>query len=110
MSLRDLCTDSGLSVGGLYAYIKNKDDLTHLIQSHGFILTRRTMLAHTRDVPYTPDKLFAAVRAHLYLSELMPAWFRFSFMEAKRSEERRVGTECVSPCRYRGLPYHSKKK
>src|SRR3546814_15508433 len=65
--LRDLCTDSGLSVGGLYAYIKNKDDLTHLIQSHGFILTRRTMLAHTLDVPYTPDKLFAAVRAHLYL-------------------------------------------
>src|SRR3546814_12172835 len=23
-----------------------------------------------------------------------------------RSEERRVGKECVSPCRYRGSPYH----
>src|SRR3546814_16384408 len=23
-----------------------------------------------------------------------------------RSEERRVGTECVSTCRYRGSPYH----
>src|SRR3546814_10941018 len=27
-----------------------------------------------------------------------------------RSEERRVGKECVSPCRSRWSPYHSKKK
>src|SRR3546814_16122605 len=27
-----------------------------------------------------------------------------------RSEERRVGKECVSTCRYRGSRYHSKKK
>src|SRR3546814_17252263 len=27
-----------------------------------------------------------------------------------RSEERRVGKECVSTCRYRGSPYHTKKK
>src|SRR3546814_9960647 len=29
---------------------------------------------------------------------------------AVRSEERRVGKECVSTCRSRGSPYHSKKK
>src|SRR3546814_13148223 len=28
----------------------------------------------------------------------------------QRSEERRVGKECVSPCRSRWSPYHSKKK
>src|SRR3546814_16150982 len=27
-----------------------------------------------------------------------------------RSEERRVGKECVSPCRSRWSPYHEKKK
>src|SRR3546814_19135013 len=27
-----------------------------------------------------------------------------------RSEERRVGKECVSTCRSRGSPYHNKKK
>src|SRR3546814_16811329 len=27
-----------------------------------------------------------------------------------RSEERRVGQECVSQCRSRGAPYHTKKK
>src|SRR3546814_12574306 len=29
---------------------------------------------------------------------------------ADRSEERRVGKECVSTCRYRGSPNHKKKK
>src|SRR3546814_16650225 len=29
---------------------------------------------------------------------------------AERSEERRVGKECVSTCRYRWWPYHYKKK
>src|SRR3546814_18901191 len=28
----------------------------------------------------------------------------------RRSEERRVGKECVSTCRYRGSPYHNNKK
>src|SRR3546814_16607164 len=27
----------------------------------------------------------------------------------RRSVERRVGQECVSTCKYRGLPYHKKK-
>src|SRR3546814_9004191 len=30
--------------------------------------------------------------------------------ETDRSEERRVGEECVSTCRSRWSPYHSKKK
>src|SRR3546814_12229748 len=40
---------------------------------------------------------------------------RFGFeegadVEAGRSEERRVGKECVSKCRSRWSPYHKKKK
>src|SRR3546814_19835403 len=30
--------------------------------------------------------------------------------EARRWEERRVGKECDSTCRYRWWPYHAKKK
>src|SRR3546814_13592587 len=30
-------------------------------------------------------------------------------VKGMRSEERRVGKECGSPCRYRWAPYHSKK-
>src|SRR3546814_12900797 len=34
----------------------------------------------------------------------------FGFVAACRSEERRVGKECVSTCRSRWSPYHKKKK
>lgn len=88
MSLRDLCADSGLSIGGLYAYIRNKEDLIYLIQSHGFLLTRRTMLDYTRDMDDPRARLLTAVKAHVYLSELMQPWFYFSFMEAKSLPER----------------------
>src|SRR3546814_480646 len=83
MSLRDLCADSGFSIGGLYAYIRSKEDLVGLIQGHGVLLTRRTMLDYTRDVTAPREKLLAAVKAHVYLSELMQPWFYFSFMETK---------------------------
>src|SRR3546814_19548692 len=33
-----------------------------------------------------------------------------SLARSSRSEERRVGKECVSTCRYRWSPYHYKKK
>src|SRR3546814_14682059 len=37
--------------------------------------------------------------------------FVFHLVDAhERSEERRVGKECVSTCRSRWSPYHSKKK
>src|SRR3546814_18771445 len=42
-------------------------------------------------------------------SKSLPADDR-RFVVCSRSEERRVGTECVSPCRSRGEQYHEKKK
>lgn len=83
MSLRDLCADANFSIGGLYAYIRSKDDLLYLIQGHGFLLTRRTMAAYTEGIVDARARLLAAVKAHVYLSELMQPWFYFSFMEAK---------------------------
>jgi AcrR family transcriptional regulator len=88
MTLRDLCADAGLSMGGLYAYINNKDDLIPLIQNHGFMLTRRTLISYIAPLTDPRDKLFTAIQAHLYLSEIMRAWFYFSYMEAKSLPER----------------------
>jgi len=83
MSLRDLSADSGMSIGGLYAYIRNKDDLVHLIQMHGMLLTRRTLHDYTEGVDDPRERLHSALRAHVYLSELMQPWFYFSFMETR---------------------------
>src|SRR3546814_20074905 len=38
------------------------------------------------------------------------AYFHLFDLAIKRSEERRVGTECVSTCRSRWSPYHSNKQ
>jgi len=83
MSLRDLSADSGLSIGGLYAYLRSKDDLVHLIQLHGMLLTRRTLHEYIARASGPQEQLHAALRAHVYLSELLQPWFYFSFMEAR---------------------------
>src|SRR3546814_11541318 len=41
-------------------------------------------------------------RSHVYSVDLR--------YQGQRSEERRVGKECVSTCRYRWAPYHYKNK
>src|SRR3546814_11629029 len=48
------------------------------------------------------------------MKENLPGYFPFTAgvfpFKRERSEERRVGKECVSPCRSRWSPYHKKKK
>ncbi|MYN13606.1 TetR family transcriptional regulator [Pusillimonas sp. TS35] len=87
MSLRDLSADTGMSIGGLYAYIRGKEDLIYLIQHHGIHLTRRTLLDYTQNIADPCERLHAGIKAHVYLSELLQPWFYFSFMEAKNLPE-----------------------
>src|SRR3546814_14907414 len=59
------------------------------------------------------DRAKATVKVRIAISERDPRivpdmGVRVSFLEAPRSEERRVGKECVSTCRSRWSPYHSK--
>lgn len=90
MSLRDLSARTGLSMGGLYAYIRSKDDLAELIQRHGRALSQRVLEETLSGIADPRKQLHAAIRAHLYLSEILRAWFYFSYMEAKHlgPEER----------------------
>src|SRR3546814_14634357 len=45
-----------------------------------------------------------------HLTVLTPGLNRNRLMSGVRSEERRVGKECVSTCRSRWWPYHEKKQ
>jgi AcrR family transcriptional regulator len=95
MSLRDLSAKSGLSMGGLYAYIRSKDDLAELIQRHGRTLSQRILQKHLAGSDDPRERLRAGIRTHLYLSEILRAWFYFSYMEAKHlgPEERQRAIE-----------------
>src|SRR3546814_15329794 len=56
--------------------------------------------------------MVAGLKCRGYGPEMLAAYNRFvvvhrtSIQRHNRSEERRVGKECVSTCRYRWSPYH----
>src|SRR3546814_15310430 len=70
--------------------------------SHAYPLGAARRSSNARPAARTPAR--TAIRA--------PATASFSTTQRRRrrSEERRVGKECVSTCRSRGSPYHLKKK
>lgn len=82
MSLRDLCKESGLSMGGLYGYISTKDDLAAMIED----VVRHASEAIPAWFESWEDgqaKLEATLRGHIYLSEILHPWFYFVFMDSR---------------------------
>ena len=93
MSLRDLCRETGLSMGALYSYFSTKEDLLNIIQEQGQQFIAGIMKKYINEADTAEEKLRAAIRVHLYLSEIMPQWFIFFFMEARymvKSEQKKA--------------------
>lgn len=91
MSLRDLCRETGLSMGALYSYFSSKEELLDIIQDQGRRITIKILTEHIQRESHPRDQLDAAIRAHLYLSEVLQSWFFFSYMETRffRKEEHK---------------------
>ncbi len=88
MSMRDLSSATGLSLGAMYAYFSSKDELLDLIQEQGRRSVFRVLAAQVEGVTAPPEKLRRLITAHIHLSELMQPWFYFSYMEAKNLGKR----------------------
>lgn len=83
MTMRDLSRESGLSMGGLYAYFGGKDDLLEMLLQTGQTTTRKILKENLEGVNDPVCRLRAAIRTHIFLSEVMLPWFYFSYMEAR---------------------------
>lgn len=83
MTLRDLCQESGLSMGALYSYITSKEDLLTILQNFGLQYISKILISSTKGIASPLEKLNVMIRAHIYLSEAMPELFTFFFMESK---------------------------
>ena len=83
MSMRDLSRECGLSMGALYNYFSNKDELLEMLQHQRRSITGKILEERIASESAAPGKLKAAIFTHLYLSEAMQPWFYFSFMETK---------------------------
>lgn len=83
MSLRDLSRETGISMGGLYAYIGSKHDLASAIEA----VLRQTiddvmsdLESHDLD-PF--DRLRAIVYGDIYMNDIMHNWYYFCYLESK---------------------------
>ena len=93
MSLRDLSRESGLSMGALYSYFTGKDELAKIIQEQGRRIIADMLKEQVAKGDNPREQLQIAIRAHLFLNEVMQKWFYFSFMEARnlsREEQKRA--------------------
>lgn len=88
MTLRDLCQETGLSMGGLYKYFSNKNDIA-LIIHRGLIHMAETSFnratAQTQDPVFELNELLAR---HVYVSERLKKWFYFVFMECRNLDRK----------------------
>ncbi len=83
MTLRQLAKETGLSMGGLYAYIHSKDHLADLIYAFlNFFCSESFIKLEDLDQP-PEQKLKTIIFSHIYLSEFMQPWFYFAYMESK---------------------------
>ena len=82
MTLRDLCRETGLSMGGLYGYIQTKDQIASMIADairHVSEVLHK-WFGHIED---PLDQLESTLRGIIYFSELLQPWFTFVFLESR---------------------------
>ncbi|WP_224249936.1 TetR/AcrR family transcriptional regulator [Hyalangium gracile] len=84
MSMRDLSRASGVSLGALYSYIRDKDTLLELMLDVVSDAVERVLVTVPEEVRADPRAhLRWIIHRHIQLTEALPAWFRFAYLEAK---------------------------
>ena len=95
MTLRNLSKETELSMGALYNYFPSKDDLFKIIHINGFNLITTIIKNYIEDRTSPEQRLKIVIKIHIYLSEIMPQWFYFLYMETKnlKREDRKIPME-----------------
>src|SRR3546814_5567942 len=102
-SVNRIAAEAGVSIKTLYRHFDNKDDLFQAVMEEVCATETKTMPAAAPDTP-APDRNRAPDGERDRLSAMGIASLRHVLSDdqlALRSEERRVGKECVSTCRSR---------
>ncbi len=83
MTMRDLSSGAGLSMGGLYSYFSSKDEILRASLSEGRKIVWQILDEFIQGETAPIAKLEIALEVHLFLTEKLHKWFYFSYMEAK---------------------------
>lgn len=82
MSLRDLSTTTGLSMGGLYSSISNKETIAVIVKDVVSIICA-DVVERSGEQKDPKLALEVLIRGYLYASTLMQPWFYFLYFETK---------------------------
>jgi len=82
MTLRDLCRETGFSMGGIYGYIENKEQLAAMIEDMVNHVTEM-LPAWFKHVAPELDQIESMLRAYICLSEIFQPWLYFVFLESR---------------------------
>ncbi|MCB1582599.1 MAG: helix-turn-helix domain-containing protein [Marinicella sp.] len=95
MTMRDLSQETEISMGGLYNYFSNKDQIAEMIHA-GMVHMAEACLKikeyRHKDPVFELNELLAR---HIFLSERLKKWFYFVFMEC-RSLERELIADIIA--------------
>lgn len=84
MTMRHLSTASGVSMGALYTYIRDKDTLLDLMLDVVTDAVERVLAHPPADTAADArQRLRWVIDRHVRLTECMQPWFAFAYMEAK---------------------------
>jgi len=83
MSLRDLSSETEISMGGLYAYIGSKEDLASVIEGVLRKYIDQVVRELASDDLLPVECLNASIFGSVYMAEILNPWYQFCFMELK---------------------------
>ncbi len=82
MSLRDLCRETGLSMGGIYSCISSKDILAVMVKDVVKFITKD--IIEKAILNEDPERAFQnIVRNLVYTTEILQPWFYFLYFETR---------------------------
>ena len=82
MSLRDLLAETGLSMGGVYLTITNKDNIAIIVKD-AVTLVCEDIVERARSESDPALALEILVKGYLYSSLLLQPWFHFLYFETR---------------------------
>ncbi len=82
MSLRDLSSKTGLSMGGLYSSVSNKEAIAVIVKDVVDVICQEVVEASNSQAKPL-ESLNVLMRGYLYASTLMQPWFNLLYFETK---------------------------
>ncbi len=82
MSVRDLCQETGISMGSMYSCINKKEDIAVMVMDMVELISKQVIDVGQQQANDW-QRLSVTIQQHLYSSHLLQSWFFFLYFETR---------------------------